>query len=104
MSQSYTQIPTNMASITYTYSNGHISHFSLKKVEGSCHRDPDRTVLIGVMCKFCPHYCNRIEGRYVLCDWEGYQHDDDKDSTEVHDIRRKIYDRIEHDALCALDY
>ena len=92
-----------MGHLTYTYSNYQISHYSLKKVEGSCHRDPDHTTLIGVMCKLCPHHCG-MKGRFIICDWEGYQKDDEGEGTEVWDIRHQINERLEYNALCALDY
>ena len=92
-----------MGHLTYTYDSGRISHYSLKKVEGSCHRDPDRTVLIGVMCKFCPHHCG-MKDRFIICDWEGYQKDDESEDVDVREIRHKINERLEYNALCALDY
>lgn len=82
--------------ITYTYDTGQISHFALKKVEGSCHRDENHTVLIGVFCKHCPHY-NGMHDRYVICDYH------DKDDEGASKARDEIYDTITRNALCALD-
>lgn len=91
--------------ITYTYSNGQISHFTLKKVEGSCKRDPSHTVLIGVFCKHCPFYegmewSKDNGGEYVVCSSPFHEKDDEG----ARDIRYEMYEKIEHNALCALDY
>lgn len=37
--------------ITYTYDTGKMSDFSCKRIDTCCHRDPNRTVLIGVFYK-----------------------------------------------------
>lgn len=91
--------------ITYTYSNGQISHFTLKKVEGSCKRDPSHTVLIGVFCKHCPFYegmewSKDYGGEYVVCSSPFHEKDDEG----ARDIRYEMYEKIKNNALCALDY
>jgi len=51
--------------LTYNYDTRQITRdFHLKKVEGMCHRDPEKTVDIGIMCRACPFYA----GDY---DWWG---------------------------------
>ena len=91
--------------ITYSYENRHISHFTFKKVEGSCKRDSSHTVLIGVFCKNCPFY----EGmktdldsghKFVICSSDFHKKDDEGASR----IRRELFEEIENNALCALDY
>ncbi len=86
--------------LTYTYENGQISHFALKKVDGSCDIDPDRTTLVGVFCKQCPHYLGIHVWKFVICE----HHKKDDPDPEASDARHKIYERIRHNALCALDY
>lgn len=95
--------------LTYTYDSGAISHYAIKKAENSCHEDKDRTRLIGVMCKGCKHYLGiRKEydedinpHYYVLCEW--HEKDDEDDTGMIRELRGKIYENIQHNALCALD-
>ncbi len=87
-----------MAHLTYTYDTGAISHYALKKVEGRCNVKEDRTTLIGVMCRFCEHYCGLAPGqKYVICAY----HEKDDEGEDVREIRYKINERLTHDALCA---
>lgn len=86
--------------LTYTYDTGHISHFALKKVEGSCHRDEDHTALIGVYCKiYCPFYAG-MKDNFIICEY----HKKDDPDPEVNEARYKICESLERDALRALDY
>lgn len=90
--------------ITYTYDSGHISHFTLKMVEGDCKVNPERTTLVGVFCQTCEFY-NGIKTsadgkKYVICTNPLNKEDDPESS----DLRHKIYQEIENRALCALDY
>lgn len=88
---------TKPASITYDYGNGRISHYALKKVNGSCRQNGARTVNIGVFCKGCGHY-NGMKGDYVVC-----THPLHSDDAGASDIRDRINRTIMHHALCALD-
>ena len=80
--------------LTYTYDNGRISQYALKRVDTSCHRNENRTVLIGVFCKQCPFYAG-IQDDYVIC--EHYKEDDPGASK----TRSKINDRLKYLALCS---
>ena len=86
--------------LTYTYENGQISHFALKKVDGDCDINPDRTTLVGVFCKQCSHYLGMHGWKFVICE----HHEKDDPDPEASDARHKICERIRHNALCALDY
>ena len=95
--------------LRYEYETQHISRdFSLKKVEGSCHRDPDKTVLIGVMCRLCPYYAGEIDWygriREHIIDFDNHHHvvrckfhgEDDPGLEEVvHDM----YEKFEEEAI-----
>ena len=82
--------------LTYSYETGKIERdFVLKKVEGSCHQDPNHTKLIGVMCRTCPFYDGEKKfyntkklmfedghylGHYVFCK---YHKEDDEGTKEI---------------------
>lgn len=90
--------------ITYTYDTGQISHFTLRRVEGDCKINPERTTLVGVFCQTCEFY-NGIrtsdEGKkFVVCT-NPENKDDDADSRW---LRHKICEEIHINALRALDY
>lgn len=100
--------------MTYTYSNRQVSNYALKRVEGSCHKDPNHTRMVGIMCKSCPFYEGMASkfvmrklgyrtpeeaDKYVVCN--GFEKDDE--GPNVSEIRESIYERIEYAALCALD-
>lgn len=85
--------------LTYTYSNGAISHYALKRVWGNCHVDESKTTLIGVMCKHCKHYLG-INGKYVLCEY--HKQDDDPEITGA--IRAEIYESIRDEAIRYMDW
>lgn len=88
--------------ISYSYQNGSMSHYCLKKIEGSCHIDKDCTHLIGVYCKvYCPYYWG-IKDNYVVCTHPDLK--DDENTEETQEIRSEIYRDIYDRALCALDY
>ena len=94
--------------LTYNYETGKITRdFHLKKVEGSCRRDPDRTVNIGIMCRLCPFYGGDL-------DWRGnpfkYIGSDDhkrlvkcryhvKDDEGLEDVVHDIYTKLEEAAI-----
>lgn len=96
--------------LTYNYSTGQITRdFHLKRVEGDCKRDPDRTVNVGVMCRTCPYY-----GGYV--DWWGRgkkeyvlnldRHEKlvrckfhQEDDPGLEDVVSDIYTRFKEDAI-----
>ena len=95
--------------MTYNYDTGKISRdWVLKKTERSCKRDPDKTVLIGIMCKSCPFYngirtlykddndymCHNI-GTFVLCKY----HKEDDDVDGVKDALAKMYDDFREEAI-----
>ena len=84
--------------ITYSYENCQISHFALKRVEGDCHCNKERTVLVGVMCKLCPYY-ERDREEFIVC-----SHPDNHDDEGASDARYRFVRQIENNALCALDY
>lgn len=84
--------------LTYTYSNGSISHYALKRVWGDCHANESRTTLIGVMCKNCKYYLGK-RGDYVLCEY--HKQDDDPEITGA--IRDEIYKSLRDEALKYLD-
>ena len=84
--------------ITYSYENCHISHFALKLPERDCKCNKERTVLIGVMCKLCPYY-EGVTEEFVIC--SNPEHHDDEGAS---DARWRMVQRIENNALCALDY
>ena len=81
--------------ITYTYDTGKMSDFSCKRIDTYCHRDPNRTVLIGVFCKGCKFY-EGMSGNYVLCSFHK------KDDEGSKGIRSKIYEELRDEALAAL--
>lgn len=83
--------------ITYNYENGAISHFALKRVENVCTANPAHSVLIGVMCRTCPHY-HGSRGRFIVCIFN------DRDDDGAGDTRHELYEEIKNRALCALDY
>lgn len=85
--------------LSYTYSNGAISHYVLKRVWGSCGVDNNKTTLIGVMCRQCKH-CLGTYGNYILCDY--HKQDDDPEITGA--MRAEIYEIIRDEALRNLDY
>ena len=93
--------------ITYSYENGQISHFALKKADHDCGL-MGRTIPVGVFCKSCPHF----EGLKAKTDWDTLttrhyvicSHKDNKDDDGMGDIRHEMYKGIENRALCALDY
>ena len=90
--------------LRYNYDNCQISRdFVLKKVEGSCHMDPNKTNLIGVMCRLCPYYDGEIDWygriREYIIDLDNHHHvvrckfhkEDDPGLEEmVHDIYKKF--------------
>lgn len=92
--------------MTYNYDTGKITRdWVLKKVEGSCKRDPDRTVLIGVMCKHCPFYggmrtlykndeCATI-GTFIFCKY----HKEDDDVEGIREALSNIYDKFREEAI-----
>ena len=82
--------------ITYTYDNRQISHFALKKVDGSCKRDESHTILIGIFCKQCQFY-EGMKDNYVICSSPFHKTDDEG----ARKIRYEICERIENDALIA---
>ena len=82
--------------LTYTYANGQISDYVLKRIDGDCKKDSDHTIMVGVFCKQCPFY-QGISGNYVICE---YHKEDDPGVT---DERYNIYKNLQRDALCALD-
>ena len=99
--------------MTYNYDTGKITRdWVLKKIEGSCKCDPNRTVLIGVMCKTCPHflkmktlYRNSREayrlcldekiGTFVFCKY----HKEDDDVKGIRDALSEIYDKFREEAI-----
>ena len=83
--------------ITYTYDTGKMSDFSCKRIDTCCHRDPNRTVLIGVFCKWCKFY-EGIRDNYVLCSFHK------KDDEGSKGIRSEIYEELRDEALSALSY
>lgn len=102
--------------MTYTYDTRAVSKYALKLVEHACHKDPNRTRLVGVMCKSCPfyegmaskfidshidrNYDSYAATRYVVCN--GYEKDDE--GPDVGRIRSAIYSTLEDRALKALCY
>ena len=83
-------------SLKYTYSNGEISHYALKKIWGSCHQDENHTVLIGVFCRNCPFYAGEADD-FIICE---YHKKDDEGASRT---RSKIYDDLRYEALCAFE-
>lgn len=81
--------------ITYTYDTGKMSDFSCKRIDTCCHRDPNRTVLIGVFYKGCKFY-EGMSGNYVLCSFHK------KDDEGSKGIRSKIYEELRDETLAAL--
>lgn len=96
--------------MTYNYDTGKITRdFVLKKVEHSCHADPEHTRLIGVMCRNCPHYLKEktfyhspkdeyilnteLIGTFVFCKY----HKKDDEGTE--EILHRMYDNLREEAL-----
>lgn len=96
--------------LIYTYSTGQITRdFHLKKAEGVCQREQNRTVLIGVMCRTCPYYGGYVDwwGRgerefvlnldrhekLVMCKF--HQEDD----PGLEDVISDMYTRLEDDAI-----
>lgn len=90
-----------MAKITYTYDNGQISHFTLKRADTVCQKDKSRSVLIGVFCKTCPFYYGMKrdeEGRtFVVCTSNFHKQDDEG----TRELRYKLWDEIKENALRA---
>lgn len=88
-----------MAAITYTYDNGQISHFVLKKVDSDCFRDNSHTVSIGIFCKMCPFYYGMKrdeEGHtFVVCTSNFHKQDDEG----ARELRYKLWNEIEENAL-----
>lgn len=82
--------------LIYYYNDCSTSHYALKRVDGTCDKDPDRTVLIGVFCKTCPHYCG-IKNNFVICEFH------EKDDEGASETRSEVYENLQHEALCALD-
>ena len=82
--------------ITYTYSNCQISHYTLKKVDGSCKRDKEHTILVGVFCKQCPFY-EGIKENYVICSSDFHKEDDEG----AKEIRWEINENLREQALTA---
>lgn len=81
--------------LTYTYDTGQVSHFALKRVEGDCHVDKDRTTLIGVFCRHCKYYAGIEDNLYVICE---YHKEDDPGASYY---RNKIVDNLIDNALKA---
>jgi hypothetical protein len=96
--------------MTYNYETGKITRdWVLKKIEGSCKCDPNRTVLIGVMCKTCPHFLkmetfynsSREEyitgtgkiGTFVFCKYHK------KDDEGTSDILHRMYEKFREEAI-----
>ena len=92
----------------YTYDTGKIERdFVLKKVEHNCTRDPNKTTMIGVMCRTCPFYSGIKDfyshgrefiigdyiGTYVLCKY----HKEDDEGTR--DIISDMYDKFREEAI-----
>lgn len=91
--------------IKYTYSNGQVSRFALKKLDTVCEKT-GKSVLVGVFCRQCPFFermsTDIIYSRrpYVICNG----HDKDDQGPDVSEIRNEIIEKIRHQALCAMDY
>lgn len=96
--------------MTYNYDTGKITRdWVLKIVNRSCKRDPDKTVMVGVMCKTCPFYGGiknlykkdkygiTIEkvGTFIFCKY----HKEDDDVEGVKDALIKMYDEFREEAI-----
>ena len=96
--------------MTYNYDTGKITRdWVLKKIEGNCKCDPNRTVLIGVMCKTCPHFLKMETfyhpsreayqlgtdkiGTFVFCKY----HKKDDEGTD--DILHRMYEKFRDEAI-----
>ena len=84
--------------ITYTYDTGKMSDFSCKRIDTCCHRDPNRTALIGVFCKTSCKFYEGMRNEYVLCSF----HKKDDEGSEG--IRSEIYEELRDKAFAALSY
>ena len=88
--------------LTYNYGTRQITRdFVLKRAEGDCRRDPEKTTLIGVMCRTCPFYNgertyyeeSKQIGHFIHCKF--HTHDDE----ESEKIIREMYNDFETEAL-----
>ncbi len=97
---------TDQSMLTYNYETGQITRdFHLKRLEGDCKRDPERTVNIGVMCRSCPFYNGELKWRGKsgnTIDFDRHEHlvkckfyqDDDPGLQEVvSDMYRKFEEK-----------
>ena len=97
--------------LKYIYDTGRIERdFVLKKVEHDCNQDPERTKLIGVMCRSCPFFEGMKDfysetrwlrdfilghkiGTYVFCK---FHKEDDEGASE---ILSNMYRKFEEEAI-----
>lgn len=97
--------------MTYNYDNGRITRdFVFKKVEGSCHQDPNKTMLIGVMCRTCPFYDGEYKwwgrlgkGGYFI-DLDSHKHlvkckYHKEDDPGLDDVIHDMYDKFREEAI-----
>ena len=97
--------------MTYNYDSGKISRdFVFKKIEGSCHRDPEETALIGVRCRTCPFYGGEYDwygrlGKWGdLIDLDRHKHlvkckFHKEDDPGLEEVVSDIYDRFREEAI-----
>lgn len=96
--------------LTYNYYTCKIERdFVLKRVEGDCNVDPERTKLIGVMCQGCPHFLKMKKfyrpnkdkyilnldtyGTFVFCKYHK------KDDEGTSDIIAEMYSKFREEAI-----
>lgn len=85
--------------LTYTYETRQITRdFHLKKVEGDCKRDPERTVNIGIMCRTCPFFDGEYKhwlypDRIDLIKCKYHKEDDPGLQEVVSDMYRKFEEK-----------
>lgn len=95
--------------LTYTYATGQITRdFHFKEVEGSCNRNPERTILIGVMCRTCPFYAGEINWygriREHIIDFDNHHHVikckfHRKDDPGLEEVVHDTYQKFEEEAI-----
>ena len=95
-----------MASITYTYDTGQISHFAVIQADSDCNVDKNRTINVGVFCAGCKfrHSIKAWRSKeddilrhYVFC-----THPKNKDKgTATQEVRSWFVDKLEEEAMTA---